>query len=61
MRFWRSLRCLIHGHTDTLQVDRLRIYLRCGSCGDESAGWTVTPTAAMSVKVLRFKKRLRAA
>jgi hypothetical protein len=33
--------CGLHGHEPMLQYDRNRLYLRCVSCGHETAGWEV--------------------
>ncbi len=39
--------CALHGHDAILQYERNRIYLRCTSCGHETAGWEVATNATM--------------
>jgi hypothetical protein len=35
----------MHGHDALLQFEHKRMFLRCVSCGHESAGWTIDNTA----------------
>jgi hypothetical protein len=37
--------CGLHGHDPVLQYERTRMFLRCTSCGHESPGWDVPPSA----------------
>ena len=34
--------CGLQGHDSLMQFERNRVFLKCMSCGHESAGWTVT-------------------
>lgn len=57
------LLCGLTGHTVTLQQDAARLWLRCDSCGLESAGWDV-PRLTMPPRwkrYLRFQRRLSGA
>lgn len=38
--------CGLHGHDALLQYERTRIFLRCVSCGHETAGWDLSRTPA---------------
>jgi hypothetical protein len=39
MDWIRQMFCGLHGHDTMLQFAQDRMYLRCVSCGHESAGW----------------------
>lgn len=59
----RRLLCGLHGHDALPQFERDRMYLRCVSCGHETAGWDLkdpTPAPIVSAKVRRFQKRIAA-
>lgn len=43
MRF--RLRCLILGHEDAFARAPHRLMLRCGTCGRETIGWAIGPSA----------------
>jgi hypothetical protein len=38
----REALCSLHGHDNLLQYGPDRMYLKCVSCGHESAGWSLT-------------------
>ncbi len=38
------LDCLLHGHDALPHYEGGRMFLRCGSCGHETAGWDLTPS-----------------
>jgi hypothetical protein len=38
----RQLLCGLHGHDTLLQFEQDRMFLRCVSCGHETAGWELT-------------------
>ena len=35
--------CALHGHDNLLQFSPDRLYVRCASCGHETAGWQMDP------------------
>jgi hypothetical protein len=42
LRHFRYLHCsLLHGHDESLQFRKNRLYLRCISCGYETPGWVL--------------------
>ncbi len=62
--FWRQVFCRLRRHQPILHVAEGRIWLRCTECLYETPGvsWIIPPPpAARSVKVRRFKKRLKEA
>lgn len=58
-----KLRCLLLGHADLLDFDRQAnvstVALKCQTCGRTTPGITVRRPPAISVKVERFRRRLR--
>ena len=40
----RQTFCGLHGHDSLLQFGQDRMYLKCVSCGHETAGWELTET-----------------
>jgi hypothetical protein len=38
----RQMLCGLHGHDAMLQFEQERMFLRCVSCGHETAGWELT-------------------
>jgi len=38
---WQRLGCYMTGHDYSVRSDRMRIYLRCDSCGHTSDGWSL--------------------
>lgn len=35
------VRCFVFGHDDTLAREPNRLFLRCGTCGRHTCGWTI--------------------
>lgn len=62
-RLLPRLACLWYGHTDILQAEPIKLSLHCTSCGRSTPGWTLdTPRPVRRwAKLLRFRKRLKAA
>lgn len=62
MTWLRQWLCGQRGHTVTLQQTPTRMWLRCESCGLESAGWDVPRliTPPRWKRYIRFKRRFQA-
>jgi hypothetical protein len=56
-----KLRCLLMGHDDLPRFEQARIRLQCGSCGRQTAGWSLDAPRPVPLRdrVVRFRQRLK--
>lgn len=45
----RQFMCGLHGHDALLHFETGRLSMRCTSCGHETPGWEIKPSAARPV------------
>jgi hypothetical protein len=60
--WFRQAVCVLHGHDNLLQFEQERMFLKCASCGRETAGWELNetpPTVTLSGDERRHKLQLR--
>ncbi len=57
---FHQILCALRGHDKEMTYKGDRIYLRCVTCGQESAGWVCDypPPIVKYRRLLRFKARL---
>lgn len=46
----RQFMCGLHGHDALLHFETGRLSMRCTSCGHETPGWEIRPSASRSVE-----------